>query len=163
MKSVQFSEREKERRQRGEGLRGGGADVGGWAGRSMSLVHIWWRGMSMSRRETRKRHLSLQLSQKGCLEKRVYCMNDWTRFFFFTSIMTNMNITYKMPHVSTKIYSYLSSMYVQKGIWKMAGVGRKTRKWTVGFNPFGTYYRQKKKKKATTLCRTKLFLWRKKP
>lgn len=26
---------------------------------------------------------ALELSQKGCLEKRVYCMNDWTSFVFF--------------------------------------------------------------------------------
>lgn len=41
----------------------------------------------------------------------------------WTSIVTNMNITYKMPHVSTKIYSYIYSMYVQEGL-KSSGAGR---------------------------------------
>lgn len=55
----------------------------------------------------KKRHLSLQLSQKGCLEKNTGSTGRMNKLDVSTSIMTNMNITYKMPHVSTKSYSYI--------------------------------------------------------
>lgn len=52
----------------------------------------------------------------------------------WTSIVTNMNITYKMPHVSTKIYSYIYSMYVQEGLkikWGWKKKKKKQRRRTV--------------------------------
>lgn len=56
----------------------------------------------------KKRHLSLQLSQKSCLEKEdTGSTGRMNELHVLTSILTNMNITYKMPHVSTKSYSYI--------------------------------------------------------
>lgn len=43
-----------------------------------------------------------------------------------TSIWTNMNITYKMPHVSTKLYSYIYVYTVRNQ--KSSGVGRRRRR-----------------------------------
>lgn len=55
MKSVQFSEREKERR--------------GVSGYGRCLWSIFGGGDVNESAGDKKRHLSLQLSQKGCLEK----------------------------------------------------------------------------------------------
>lgn len=56
----------------------------------------------------KKRHLSLQLSLKGCLKKEdIRSTGRMNELDVLTSIMPNMNITYKMPHVSTKLYSYI--------------------------------------------------------
>lgn len=74
--------------------------------------------------------------------------------------MTNMNITYKMPHVSTKLYSYIYSMYVQKGIRKLSGVGRRRKGELLDLSPLESFTGKRKNKKAATLRRTKLFLWR---
>lgn len=75
----------------------------------------------------KKRHLSLQLSQKGAFEKNTESTGRMNELVL-TSIMNNMNITYKMPYMSTKLYSYIYSMYVQRGIRKSKWGLRKNEK-----------------------------------
>lgn len=64
----------------------------------------------------KKRHLSLQLSQKKrekvVLRSRTHSTGRRNELDCLTSVMPNMNITYKMPHVSTKLYSYIN-VYTQ--------------------------------------------------
>lgn len=55
----------------------------------------------------KKRHLSLQLSQKSLEKKDARSTGRMNELDVLTSMMPNMNITYKMPHVSTKLYSYI--------------------------------------------------------
>lgn len=139
MKSVQFSER--------ENMWEWGLGSGGVQGRTVNVFGPYFGGgMPMSRPETRKRHLSLQLLRRGD-GRGFYCKNDWSSFQ--TSAMTNMNITYKMPHVSTKIYSYLSSTYVctvEKWRENWFEGGRKARSWTIGCILCRTEHRKKIKR-----------------
>lgn len=94
MKSVQFSEWEKER--------------GGVLGTVDVFGPYFVEGDVWESVGDKKRHLSLWLSQKGCLEKKsTGSTGRMNELDGLTSIMTNMNITYKMPHVSTKLYSYI--------------------------------------------------------
>lgn len=70
----------------------------------------------------KKRHLSLQLSQKSCLEKKdTRSTGRMKELVVLTSVMTNMNITYKMPYVSTKLYSYIYVYTVRNQKIKLGG------------------------------------------
>lgn len=103
-----------------------GLEVGGWSetgsgedGQCLWSM-FWWRDAKwVGRRQEQGTWvyscLRRVILRRGAGAGGVYRKNDSTSFQ--TSVMTNMNITYKMPYVSTKIYSYLSStycMYVQK-------------------------------------------------
>lgn len=146
MRSVQFSEWEKERR--GEGV------CRGRDGRCLWSIFCW-RGGGGCLNESggdKKRHLSLQLSQRGCLKKKknTGSTRGMNKLDVLTSMMTNMNITYKMPHVSTKLYSYIYVYTVRNLKIKRGRRGRG--RWSVGFVSFGILYRQRgtKQKKAAT-------------
>lgn len=87
---------------------GGGGGQGGSDGQCLWSI-FWWRDANEQAGDEKK-----ALEFIVCLEEaggwRVYRNHDWTSLE--VSAMTNMNITYKMPHASTKIDNYLLSMYV---------------------------------------------------
>lgn len=111
----------------------------GVGGRSMSLVHIWWRGCQWTGGRQEK---ALEFT---VVSKRRTQSTGRMNELVLTSIMNNMNITYQMPHVGTKLYSYIYSMYVQRGIRKSEwGLRKKDKRWTAGFIPFGVVCRWRK-------------------
>lgn len=99
MKSVQFSEQESEC--------GRGGSVGGDGRCLWSIFGGVWCQWIRGRQEK-----ALDLT---VVSKVVWEFTGRMDELVWTSIVTNMNITYKMPHASTKIYSYIYSMYVCTG------------------------------------------------
>lgn len=73
-----------------------------------------------------------------------------------TSIMTNMNITYKMPHVSTKLYSYIYSMYVQRGIRKLSGVRRRRKGELLDLSLLELFTGKKEKEKGSNFTQDEI-------